>query len=85
MSRTNLILIGMPASGKSTVGVILAKVIGYDFIDTDLLIQKKEQARQNAGPVPFANGLFVNQNGRTCGYILINCLSGIGRQVDAAV
>ncbi|MBR3187069.1 MAG: shikimate kinase [Lachnospiraceae bacterium] len=35
----------MPASGKSTVGVILAKVIGYDFIDSDLLIQKKEGMR----------------------------------------
>ena len=43
--RDNLILIGMPASGKSTVGVILAKLIGYDFIDTDLLIQKKEGMR----------------------------------------
>ena len=36
----NLILIGMPASGKSTLGVILAKILGYDFLDTDLLIQK---------------------------------------------
>ena len=34
----NIILIGMPASGKSTVGVILAKLLGFDFIDTDLLI-----------------------------------------------
>ena len=32
----------MPASGKSTIGVILAKVIGYDFIDSDLLIQRRE-------------------------------------------
>lgn len=38
----NIILIGMPASGKSTVGVVLAKRLGYDFIDTDLLIQKQE-------------------------------------------
>ena len=40
----NIILIGMPASGKSTVGVVLAKRLGYEFIDTDLLIQQQEQA-----------------------------------------
>ena len=38
----NLILIGLPTSGKSTVGVILAKALGYEFTDIDLLIQKKE-------------------------------------------
>ena len=37
----NIILIGMPASGKSTVGVVLAKLLGCDFIDTDLLIQRR--------------------------------------------
>ena len=45
MGKTNLVLIGMPASGKSTVGVVLAKVIGYDFIDTDILIQRSEKKR----------------------------------------
>ena len=38
----NIILIGMPAVGKSTVGVVVAKRLGYGFIDTDLLIQEKE-------------------------------------------
>ena len=37
----NVILIGMPGSGKSTVGVVLAKKLGYRFIDSDLVIQEK--------------------------------------------
>ncbi len=41
----NLILIGMPAVGKSTLGVLLAKRIGYAFIDTDLLVQTGEGMR----------------------------------------
>ena len=39
---SNIILIGMPASGKSTVGVLLAKNLGYRFLDCDLLIQERE-------------------------------------------
>lgn len=38
----NIILIGMPAVGKSTVGVVVAKHLGYQFIDTDILIQQRE-------------------------------------------
>lgn len=39
--RDNVILIGMPGSGKSTVGVVLAKGLGYRFLDSDLVIQER--------------------------------------------
>lgn len=43
----NIILIGLPTSGKSTVGVVLAKILGMDFLDTDLLIQRETAKRLN--------------------------------------
>lgn len=39
--KDNIILIGMPSCGKSTVGVVLAKALGYRFVDSDLLIQER--------------------------------------------
>lgn len=41
----NIILIGMPAVGKSTVGVLLAKRLGWSFLDTDLIIQVGESEK----------------------------------------
>lgn len=38
----NVVMVGMPGSGKSTIGVILAKSLGFDFVDTDLVICKRE-------------------------------------------
>lgn len=41
---SNIVLVGMPGSGKSTVGVILAKYLALDFVDTDILICRREGA-----------------------------------------
>ncbi len=43
--KDSIVFIGMPGVGKSTVGVILAKILGYRFVDTDIVIQHREGRR----------------------------------------
>ncbi len=45
MTKSSVALIGMPGAGKSTVGVVLAKRLGLDFVDTDLLLQRSAGGR----------------------------------------
>lgn len=44
-SKSNIILIGMPGCGKSSIGTVLAKALGYKFLDSDQLIQEREKRR----------------------------------------
>lgn len=44
MNKDNIILIGMPGAGKSTIGVDSGKGTGYQFVDTDLLFRKKKES-----------------------------------------
>lgn len=73
-SQKNLVLIGMPGAGKSTIGVLLAKRLGLDFLDTDILIQNREgmtlqEIVDSVGPARFRQieeqvlgGLRVNRS-----------------------
>ena len=67
----NVTLVGMPGSGKSTVGVLLAKFLGYGFLDVDLIIQQREGALlqdilDRRGVVPFLDAEEAAVTGLVC-------------------
>ena len=62
----NYILIGLPTAGKSTVGVVLAKMLGYDYLDTDLLIQKQEGRRLEEIIRDIGEDAFLDLEGEVC-------------------
>ena len=64
--KRNLILIGLPTAGKSTLGVVLAKMLGYDYIDTDLLIQKHEGCRLEETIRHIGDEAFLDLEGEVC-------------------
>ncbi len=70
-SKTNLILTGMPAVGKSTIGVLLAKRLGLAFVDTDIAIQTAEQKSLQA--LIQANGLEKFCNLEEKHILALNC------------
>ena len=71
----NILLIGMPTSGKSTVGVILAKMKGMDFLDTDLLIQRSTGKRLSE----------IIQEGGTDGFLKVEESECLGIAADNTV
>lgn len=75
----NIVLIGMPGAGKSTIGVLLAKSMLMDFTDTDLLIQKKYSSAlcdiiANHGIEDF----LIIENDVICSYDFYNCVVATG-------
>lgn len=61
----NLTLIGMPGSGKSTVGVVLAKTLGFSFLDVDLVIQERQGALLQELLDRFGDQGFLDLEGET--------------------
>ena len=75
----NIVLIGMPGAGKSTIGVLLAKSLLMDFVDTDLIIQKKHSS--SLCDIINSKGIdeFLKiENDAICGEDFENCVIATG-------
>ena len=59
--KENIVLIGMPGAGKSTVGVVLAKRLGLSFLDSDLVIQEREGCILKGMVVYGGVGIFLSR------------------------
>lgn len=77
--KSNIALIGMPSVGKSTIGVILAKILGYRFIDTDILIQNNTKLLLSDIIEKFGTEKFIKIENDTIKNIIdINCVIATG-------
>ena len=60
----NIVLIGMPGCGKSTVGVLLAKALQMDFVDTDIVLQQQQGKKLQEIIDQVGNDAFLKKIGR---------------------
>ena len=78
----NVVLIGMPGCGKSTCGVLLAKALGMDFTDTDLIIQKNEKmSLQNIITAKGNEYFALAEEKAVCGSRFSECVIATGGSV----
>lgn len=78
----NVVLIGMPGCGKSTCGVLLAKALGMDFTDTDLIIQKNEKMPLQKIIETKGNEYFgIAEENAVCGNNFSECVIATGGSV----
>ncbi len=65
----NVVLIGMPGCGKSTVGVVLAKLMSLDFLDVDLIIQRRYRSRLQDLINKYGNQAFLDLEAETISWL----------------
>jgi shikimate kinase len=73
--RSNIILIGMPGSGKSTVGRILADLLGWALVDTDKLIEERRHKQLQAILDQDGIGAFIRLELRSCALWILSTMS----------